>query len=107
MPSVPQMTQAPANSSFQAVIPLVGSPGVVKKRPSCKSGMARSASLAQAEVAATSSAASAPRNIFKLDGQGRRERNWVIMTGEVSLNAFGMALNYHPRIEVRAGRQAQ
>jgi len=29
------------------------------------------------------------------------------MTGEISLIAFGIALSYHPRIEIRAGRHAR
>src|SRR4051794_13783148 len=46
MPRVPQMTRAPQKSSHQA---LTEPP---KKVPACRSGMARSASLAEAPAAA-------------------------------------------------------
>src|SRR5947209_11950405 len=80
---VPTMTQAPMNKSHQALM----LPRLVN-RPSCRSGMARSASLARAVVAARSSTASEQRIAFRLDSRGRRDKQWVNMTGEVSSERF-------------------
>src|SRR5690242_16532653 len=82
---VPTMTQAPQKRIDQAVMPLLGSPGVVKKRPACKLGIARSASLAWAEAAPISSAIAALRIAVRYGSLGCRDKYGVIMDAKISL----------------------
>src|SRR5215469_1567761 len=79
------------NNSHQALMP----PRLVKV-PWCKSGMARSASLACAEAAIRSSAANAPRIVFRLGRRGRRDAYGVNMSGEVSLEGFPISVERTP-----------
>src|SRR6266542_3973827 len=62
MPRVPVMTMAPQNRGHQALISIPKSVNV----PACRSGMGRSASLAWADVAASSNTTRAHRTDFRL-----------------------------------------